>query len=62
MALAELEGGTACAATASGLAAISLTTELLGAGSHVAVHRGVYGDTHRLFETVRRSSAGLTFT
>jgi len=61
-ALAELEGGSYCAATASGLAGISLTMDMLPANSHVLVHRGVYGGTHRLFESVKRRTAGLDFT
>lgn len=60
-ALAALEGGTFCTATASGMAATSLALELLEHGAHVVVMAGVYGGTHRLFEKVRRRSMGLSF-
>lgn len=61
-ALAALEGGTSCVATASGMAATALALELLEHGSHVIVMNGVYGGTFRLFEKVRRSTMGLEFT
>lgn len=63
-ALAALEGGTFCTATASGMAATALALELLPHGSHVIVMHGVYGGTIRLFEKVRKHSMGLetTFT
>jgi len=61
-AVADLEGGTFCTATASGMAATALALELLKHGSHVIVMSGVYGGTFRLFESVRRDSMGLEFT
>lgn len=61
-ALAALEGGAAGFAFASGLAAISTVLELLDAGSHVVTGADLYGGTYRLFERVRKRSAGLTFS
>eukprot|EP00930_Biecheleria_cincta_P075188 TRINITY_DN62363_c0_g1_i1.p1 TRINITY_DN62363_c0_g1~~TRINITY_DN62363_c0_g1_i1.p1 ORF type:complete len:439 (-),score=67.35 TRINITY_DN62363_c0_g1_i1:8-1324(-) len=61
-ALADLEGGCFCTATASGMAATALALEMLTPGSHVVVMQAVYGGTHRLFEKVRRRSMGLDFT
>merc|ERR1711933_570966 len=61
-ALAALEGGVLCAATASGCAATSLALDLLEHGSHVIVMNGLYGGTRRLFERVRRHSMGLDFS
>ena len=60
--IADLEGGTRGFAFASGLAATSTILELLDTGSHVVVMDDVYGGTYRLFERVRRRSAGLDFT
>jgi cystathionine beta-lyase/cystathionine gamma-synthase len=60
--IADLEEGTAAFAFASGLAAISTVLELLDHGSHVVVCNDLYGGTYRLFERVRRRSAGLDFT
>src|SRR6516225_2531939 len=60
--IADLEGGTAAFAFASGLAAISTTLECLDAGSHVVAVDDLYGGSRRLFERVRRRSAGLHFT
>jgi cystathionine gamma-lyase len=57
--VAELEGGSRGFAFASGLAASSTILELLDAGSHVIATDDVYGGTYRLFERVRRRSAGL---
>eukprot|EP00931_Biecheleriopsis_adriatica_P091521 TRINITY_DN65402_c0_g1_i1.p1 TRINITY_DN65402_c0_g1~~TRINITY_DN65402_c0_g1_i1.p1 ORF type:complete len:427 (+),score=52.11 TRINITY_DN65402_c0_g1_i1:96-1376(+) len=61
-ALADLEGGTFATATASGVAAASLALELLPHSSYVISMTGIYGGTHRLFEQVRRYSAGHDFT
>lgn len=61
-ALAALEGGVAGFAFASGLAAIATVLELLDAGSHVVTGSDLYGGTYRLFERVRKRSAGLTFS
>ena len=61
-AVANLEGGTAGFAFASGLAAIAATLELLEGGAHVVAGNDLYGGTYRLFERVRRHSAHLDFT
>ena len=60
--VAALESGTHGYAFASGLAATSTVLELLDAGSHVICMDDVYGGTYRLFERVRRRSAGLDFS
>lgn len=60
--LAALEGGTRGFAFASGMAAIATVLELLPSGSHVVCMDDVYGGTYRLFERVRRESAGLSFS
>ena len=61
-AVADLEGGGAGFAFASGLAAISTVLELLEAGSHVIATDDIYGGTWRLLERVRKVSAGLSVT
>ena len=60
--VAALEGGSQGYAFASGLAASSTILELLDAGSHVLCMDDLYGGTYRLFERVRRRSAGLDFS
>ncbi|MFZ5958702.1 cystathionine gamma-synthase [Pseudomonas knackmussii] len=60
--VADLEGGSKAFAFASGLAAISATLELLDAGSHIVSGNDIYGGTFRLFERVRRRSAGHDFS
>ncbi|MGH8569771.1 MAG: PLP-dependent transferase, partial [Gammaproteobacteria bacterium] len=60
--VADLEGGRAGFAFASGMAAIATVLELLDAGAHVLSVDDLYGGTYRLFERVRRRSAGLSFT
>ncbi len=60
--VAELEGGTRGFAFASGLAATSTLLELLDSGDHVVAMDDVYGGSYRLFERVRRRSAGLDFS
>ena len=60
--VADLEGGTRGFAFASGLAATATVLELLDSGSHVICMDDVYGGTYRLFERVRRQSAGLEFS
>jgi cystathionine gamma-lyase len=60
--VADLEGGVAGFAFASGLAAMSTTLDLLDTGDHVVAGDDLYGGTFRLFERVRRRSAGLQFT
>lgn len=61
-AVANLEGGTAGFAFASGLAAASAVLELLDAGAHVIATDDLYGGTYRLFERVRKRSAKLEFS
>ncbi len=60
--IADLESGTAGFAFASGMAATATILELLDSGSHVVAIDDLYGGTYRLFENVRRDSAGLTFS
>jgi len=60
--VADLEGGSQAFAFASGLAAISTVLELADAGSHIIAGDDMYGGTYRLFERVRRRSAGHEFT
>ena len=57
---ADLESGSQAFAFASGLAAIATVLELVPAGSHIVSGDDLYGGTYRLFERVRRKSAGLT--
>ena len=60
--VAALEGGSRGFAFASGLAATSTLLELLDSGDHVVAMDDLYGGSYRLFERVRRRSAGLDFT
>ena len=60
--VASLEGGTRGFAFASGMAATSTVLELLDSGSHVVAMDDLYGGSYRLFERVRRRSAGLDFS
>ncbi len=60
--VASLEGGSKGYAFASGLAATSTILETLDSGSHVIAMDDMYGGTFRLFERVRRRSAGLDFS
>jgi cystathionine gamma-lyase len=60
--VADLESGVAGFAFASGMAAIATVLELNDTGSHVIAMDDVYGGTYRLFERVRRRSAGLDFS
>ncbi len=61
-AIADLESGVRGYAFASGLAAISTFLEVLDAGDHVIASEDLYGGSFRLFDKVRRRSAGLEFT
>jgi cystathionine gamma-lyase len=61
-AIADLESGQHGFAFASGLAAISTVLELFDAGSHVIASDDLYGGSFRLFDKVRRRSAGLGFS
>ncbi len=57
-ALAELEGGAAGFAFASGLAAMATLVDLLDSGSEIVAIDDLYGGAWRLFEKVRARSAG----
>lgn len=57
--VADLESGTHGFAFASGMAATSTILELLDAGSHIVAMDDLYGGTYRLFERVRKRTAGL---
>jgi len=59
--LAEIEGGRAGFAFASGMAAIGAIATLLRSGDHVIVSENVYGGTFRLFDKVL-SRYQLSFT
>jgi cystathionine gamma-lyase len=58
-AVANLEGGRAGFAFASGLAAAATVLELLEAGSHLVAMDDLYGGTYRLFERVRKQSMNI---
>lgn len=60
--VAALEGGCRGFAFASGMAATATVLELLDSGDHVIVTDDLYGGSHRLFERVRKRSAGLDFS
>ncbi len=60
--VADLEGGVAGFAFASGMAAIGTVLELIDSGSHVIAMDDLYGGTFRLFDKVRERSAGLDFS
>src|SRR5215469_4197251 len=57
--IADLEGGSAAFAFASGLAATAAVLECLDCGAHIVAVDDLYGGTRRLFERVRKRSAGL---
>ena len=61
-AIADLEGGTQAFAFASGLAAMATVLDTLPAGSHIVAGDDLYGGSYRLFERVRKHSAGLRVT
>ncbi|MHB8405625.1 MAG: trans-sulfuration enzyme family protein [Gammaproteobacteria bacterium] len=60
--VADLESGARGFAFASGMAATATVLDLLDSGSHVIAMDDMYGGTYRLFERVRKRSAGLTFS
>ena len=60
--VADLEGGSRACAFASGLAGMSTVLDLLDSGDHVLASDDLYGGTFRLFERVRKRSAGLEFS
>jgi len=59
--VADLESGSRGYAFASGMAGAATVLELLDSGDHVVAMDDLYGGSHRLFERVRRRSAGLRF-
>jgi len=60
--IADLEQGVQAYAFASGMAAIATVLETLDAGAHIVAGDDLYGGTYRLFERVRRRSAGQRFS
>ena len=60
--VADLESGSAGFAFASGLAATATILDCLEQGAHVVAADDLYGGTRRLFERVRKRSAGLQTT
>jgi cystathionine gamma-lyase len=60
--IAELESGGEGFAFASGMSAIATVLEVLNTGDHVIAMDDLYGGTYRLFENVRKRSAGLDFS
>ena len=60
--VADLENGVQGFAFASGLAASATILDALDTGSHVIALDDLYGGSYRLFERVRKHSAGLDFT
>jgi len=60
--VADLESGTKAFAFASGLAAASTVLEMLDSGAHVIASDDLYGGSYRLFERVKKRSAGLSFS
>ncbi|ANH70847.1 cystathionine beta-lyase [Mitsuaria sp. 7] len=61
-AIASLEGGVQGYAFSSGLAAMATILDTLDAGSHIVAGDDLYGGSYRLFERVRKRSAGLQVT
>src|ERR1700733_9271284 len=57
-----LENGRRGFAFASGLAATATILDTLDSGDHVIAADDMYGGTFRLFERVRKRSAGLSFS
>jgi len=60
--IADLESGERGYAFASGLSASATLLDCLDSGSHVVAMDDLYGGSYRLFERVRRRSAGLDFS
>lgn len=60
--IASLENAKHGFAFASGMSAIATTLEILNPNDHVIVMHDVYGGAFRLFENVRKRSAGLDFS
>jgi cystathionine gamma-lyase len=60
--IADLEGGAHGYAFSSGMAAMGTVLELLDAGSHIVAVDDMYGGAWRMFERVRKRTAGLRVT
>jgi cystathionine gamma-lyase len=60
--IADLEGGLRGFAFASGMATTATLLDLIDSGDHVVAMDDLYGGSFRLFERVRRRSAGLDFS
>ncbi|MEM7173238.1 MAG: PLP-dependent aspartate aminotransferase family protein [Pseudomonadota bacterium] len=60
--IADLESGQQGFAFASGMAATGTILELFDSGSHIIALDDLYGGSYRLFENVRKRSAGLNFS
>lgn len=60
--IADLESATDGFAFASGMAATGTILELIDSGAHVIAMDDLYGGTRRLFDGVRKRSAGLDFS
>ncbi len=60
--VADLENGSGGFAFGSGMATSGTMLELLDTGAHVIAGDDLYGGTYRLFENVRKRSAGLNFS
>ncbi|MBL4659973.1 MAG: PLP-dependent transferase [Alcanivoracaceae bacterium] len=60
-AVANLENGCNGFAFGSGMAATATILELLDSGSHIIAMDDLYGGTNRLFNRVRKRTAGLEF-
>jgi cystathionine gamma-lyase len=60
--IADLESGTQAFAFASGLACGATVMECLDSGAHVIATDDIYGGSYRLFERVKKRSAGLSFS
>ena len=59
--VADLENGVAGFAFASGMYATGTLLELLDHGSHVVAGDDLYGGSYRIFENVRKRTAGHSF-
>lgn len=57
--IASLEGASAAYTFSSGTAAAAMILELLPPNSHIVATDDIFGGTYRLFEQVKRNSAGL---
>ena len=61
-AVADLESGAQGFAFSSGLAAMATVLDSLDQGAHIVAGDDLYGGSYRLFERVRKKSAGLSVT